>query len=104
MISSLVSKMSTPPSSTLGFAGKRPAVRIHWMTSIHPPQVGPVTAEERPAQTQGSVGSRSPYAVSAAGSDQSLPMSSDSHGSLTSSRPPVDNAAQSDARWHGSTA
>ncbi len=66
--------------------------------------MGPVTARAGPAQVHGSVGSRAPYVVSAAGSCQGSPVSSDSPGSVTSSRPPVSRAARSDAAWIGSTA
>ena len=41
---------------------------------MHPPQVGPVTERSGPAQVQGSVGSRSPYDVSAAGAFQCSPV------------------------------
>ena len=34
----------------------RPAVRSHWMTSMQPPQVRPVTGRAGPAQVHGSVG------------------------------------------------
>ena len=40
---------------------------------MQPPHVGPVTDRAGPAQVQGSVGSRSPYDVSAAGSSQCEP-------------------------------
>ena len=68
---------------------------------MQPPQVRPVTDSAGPAQVQGSVGSRSPNSLSAAGSGQSLPMSSDSPGSVTSSRSPVSRAARSDCGVYG---
>ena len=61
----------TAPSRTWGSAGNRPAVSTHWSTSRQPPQVGPVTERDGPAQVQGSVASRSPNSVRARGSSQS---------------------------------
>jgi hypothetical protein len=43
MSSSDVSSSRTPPCSTAGSVGKRPAVRTHCTTSAQPPQVRPVT-------------------------------------------------------------
>ena len=103
MRSSLDSSSRTPPPRTEGSSGKRPAVSTHWMTSMHPPHVAPVTDRAGPAHAHGSVGSRSPYSVSASGSAQSLPKSSDSPGSVTSSRSPVSSAARSAATWQAST-
>ena len=84
--SSLGLEQQHTPVEHRGVAGKRPAVRIHWITSMHPPQVRPVTARAGPAHAHGSVGSRSPYSVSDRGVVPVLPKSSDSPGSVTSSR------------------
>ena len=67
-------------------------------------EVRPVTDRSGPAHVQGSVVSRVPYSVSAAGSAQGLPMSSDSPGSVISIRSPVMSAARREAAWHASTA
>ena len=69
----------------------------------HLDAAAPGAARDRrcgPAQVQGSVGSRSPYSVSARGSVQSLPKSSDSPGSVISSRSPSSRAARSEREVH----
>jgi hypothetical protein len=71
---------------------------------MQPPQVRPVTLRLGPAQVHGSVGSRVPYVVSAAGFSHGRPTSSDSPGSVIRSRSPVSRAARSEAAWQGSTA
>src|SRR6185437_6900304 len=63
--SSEVSIMSTPPLRTSGSKGNRPAVRIHSMTSMQPPQAWPVTNRGGPCQLHGWVGSRSPKELKA---------------------------------------
>ena len=88
--SSEVSSSRTPPARSSGEAGPRPAVRTHWRTSRQPPQVGPVTERAGPDQCQGSVARARRTTCSASGLAQSGPTSSDSPGSVTSRRSPVE--------------
>jgi hypothetical protein len=68
-----------------------------------PARLAPETQRAGPRQLQGSVGSRAPNEVSARGSAQSLPMSSDSPGSAISSVSPMRRAARSERAWTSST-
>ncbi len=95
--SSLVSSSRIPPSS-FAVSGMRPAIAIWSITSMQPPHVGPSTVRAGPAHFHGSVAWRSPDSVSARGSVQSIPKSSDSPGSVISSSPPSMSAARSERR------